>query len=115
MSFEQIEKCIEGDVIINEVPVDDIPLEKISGLHTEAPQADGEYITYDVMTYLKIPEKDNNYIKLIINIESQNEDKPGYDISLRALFYCARMISSQQGKEFTTHKDDPIKYGNMTY
>lgn len=113
MSFEQIEKCIEGDVIINEVPVDDIPLEKISGLHTEAPQADGEYITYDVMTYLKIPEKDNNYIKLIINIESQNEDQPGYDISLRALFYCARMISSQQGKEFTTHKDDPIKYGNI--
>ncbi len=113
MSFEQIEKCIEGDEIINEVPVDDIPLEKISGLHTEAPQADGEYITYDVMTYLKIPEKDNNYIKLIINIESQNEDQPGYDISLRALFYCARMISSQQGKEFTTHKDDPIKYGNI--
>ena len=40
-------------------------------------------------------------------------DKPGYDISLRALFYCARMISSQQGKEFTTHADDPVKYGNI--
>ena len=113
MSFDQIERCIEGDVIISEVPLDDIPMEKISGLHTESPQADGEYITYDVMTYLKIPEKDNKYIKLIINIESQNEDQPGYDISLRALFYCARMISSQQGKEFTTHNDDPIKYGNI--
>ena len=113
MSFEQIERCIEGDVIISEVPVDDIPMEKISGLHTESPQADGDFITYDVMTYLKIPEKDNKYIKLIINIESQNEDQPGYDISLRALFYCARMISSQQGKEFTTHKDYPIKYGNI--
>lgn len=113
MSFDQIERCIEGDVIISEVPLDDIPMEKISGLHTESPRADGEYITYDVMTYLKIPEKDNKYIKLIINIESQNEDQPGYDISLRALFYCARMISSQQGKEFTTHNDDPIKYGNI--
>lgn len=117
MNFEQIEACIEGEVLISEVPVDDVQngaTEKISGLNTEAAKADGEYITYDVITYLKIPEESqNNYIKLIINIESQNEENPGYDIQLRALFYCARMISSQQGREFTTHKDDPVKYGNI--
>ena len=37
------------------------------------------------------------YIKLLVNVEAQNDDKPGYDISLRALFYCCRMISAQQG------------------
>ena len=53
------------------------------------------------------------WLKLLINVEGQNEDKPGYDISLRALFYCCRMISAQQGVEFTTDSDDPVKYGNI--
>jgi hypothetical protein len=52
-------------------------------------------------------------IKLLINVEAQNGDKPGYDISLRALFYCCRMISAQQDVEFTTDKDDPVQYGNI--
>ena len=112
MSFEKIESCIEGDALISEVPVDS--LEVISGLSTETSEHGEDFITYDVLTYLKIPQSGNpEYIKLIVNIESQNEDKPGYDIPLRALFYCARMISSQQGKEFTTHADDPVKYGNI--
>ena len=38
---------------------------------------------------------------------------PGYDIPLRALFYCCRMVSAQQGVEFSTDADDPIKYGNI--
>jgi hypothetical protein len=117
LSHEQIEAYIEGEVLISEVPVDDLQIgtvEKITGINTESIKADGEYITYDVITYLNIPEENqNNNIKLIINIESQNEDNPGYDIPLRALFCCARMISSQQGREFTTHMDDPIKYGNI--
>ena len=69
---------------------------------------------YDLRTYLRIPERENHLnAKLLINIEAQNNDKPGYDISLRALYYCCRMISAQQGVEFTTHTDDPIKYGNI--
>ncbi|MBR4779804.1 MAG: hypothetical protein IK014_00425 [Lachnospiraceae bacterium] len=128
MSIERIENCIEGEVLISEVPVDDVSVddgfsrkmfshegvERISGLTNETSEHGEEYITFDVLTYLKIPQSGKSeYIKLIVNIESQNEDKPGYDIPLRALFYCARMISSQQGKEFTTHADDPVKYGNI--
>ena len=117
MSVEQIEGCIEGEPLIGEIPVDDVPvdnIEKISGLNTEATQRGNAYITYDTLTYLKIPQDEiKEYIKLIVNVESQNEDKPGYDIPLRALFYCARMISSQQGREFSTHADDPVKYGNI--
>lgn len=55
----------------------------------------------------------SGWLKLLINVEGQNEDKPGYDISLRALFYCCRMISAQQGVEFTTDSDDPVKYGSI--
>ena len=46
-------------------------------------------------------------------MEEQNEDKTGYDISMRTLFYCCRMISSQQGVEFSTDAEDPVKYGNI--
>ena len=117
MSVEQIEDCIEGDVLVGEEPVDDVPgdnAERISGLNTETSQRGEDYITFDMLTYLKIPQDGlQEYIKLIVNVESQNEDKPGYDIPLRALFYCARMISSQQGREFSTHADDPVKYGNI--
>ena len=116
LSVEQIEAYIEGEVHISEVPVDDVPIktEMITGLKNEASKYDTYYITYDLLTYLKIPQKEKTeYLKLLVNIESQNEDRPGYDISLRALFYCARMISSQQGVEFTTRADDRVKYGNI--
>ena len=69
---------------------------------------------YDLRTYLRLPgEKEAEHVKLLINVEAQNEDKPGYDLSLRALFYCCRMISAQQGVEFSTDADDPVKYGNI--
>ena len=88
--------------------------ELIDGQNTEA-YLNGEGLDrYDIRTYLMIPGNGaKQYVKLLINVESQNEDKPGYDIQLRALFYCCRMISAQQGVEFTTAADDPVKYGNI--
>ena len=88
--------------------------ERIDGQNTEA-YLNGEGLDrYDIRTYLMLPGTiEKQYVKLLINIESQNEDKPGYDIPLRALFYCCRMISAQQGVEFTTDADDPVKYGNI--
>ncbi|SFC89930.1 hypothetical protein [Butyrivibrio sp. YAB3001] len=117
MSCEEIEKCIEGEVLVNSVFVDGGLTnagERIDGLSTES-YLNGEGLDrYDVRTYLRIPgDTETECIKLLINVEAQNEDKPGYDIPLRALFYCCRMISAQQGVEFTTDTDDPVKYGNI--
>ena len=59
MSVEQIEDCIEGDVLVGEEPVDDVPgdnAERISGLNTETSQRGEDYITFDMLTYLKIPQ-----------------------------------------------------------
>ena len=117
MNYDEIEACIEGDVLVGKVYVDSGLTnagERIDGLNTEAYLNDEGLDRYDIRTYLRLPGKDDSeYIKLIINLEAQNEDKPGYDIPLRALFYCCRMISAQQGVEFTTDKDDPVKYGNI--
>ena len=117
LSLDEIEACIEGDVYISNVCVDDGLSnvgERIEGLGTESYFNSEGLNVYDIRTYIKIPDKTKqNRVKIMINIEAQNEDKPGYDIPLRALFYCCRMISAQQGVEFTTVSDDPIKYGNI--
>ena len=144
MSFDEIEDCIEGDVVISKILVGSgmtNATERIDGLNTDAFLNDEGLDRYDIRTYLRIPKgnTDNtndmngrirslqppkrlkypndttkgSYIKLFINVEAQKEDKPGYDLSLRALFYCCRMISAQQDVEFTTHPDDPVKYGNI--
>jgi len=117
MNFDDIEACIEGDVLVSKVYVDSGLTnagERIDGLNTEAYLNEEGLDRYDIRTYLRLPGKGGSeYIKLIINLEAQNEDKPGYDLPLRALFYCCRMISAQQGVEFTTDSDDPVKYGNI--
>ena len=117
MSYEEIEKCIEGDVQIDKVIVDPgltNASERIQGLNTELYLNEEGFIKFDLFTYLRIPNgEQENIIKIYLNLEFMNEDKPGYDICLRALFYCCRMISMQEGIEFTTHKDDQVKYGNI--
>ncbi len=117
MDLEEIEASIEGDVLISRVYVEGGLTnagERIDGLSAEAYLNDEGLDKYDIRTYLRLPgSHDAECVKLLINVEAQNEDKPGYDISLRALFYCCRMISAQQGVEFTTDSDDSIKYGNI--
>ncbi len=118
MTLEEIACCIEGDVIIS--PVKNTAAseyifqsEKISGFPLEAYETDAGLIEYDVRTTILLPGHTAEYVKILIDIESQKEDKPGYDIPLRALFYCCRMISSQLDHEFTNSSNDPVKYGNL--
>ena len=117
MGLDEIEASIEGDVLISEVYVDSgltNARERIDGLSTEAYLNEEGLDKYDLRTYLSLPGMNGSEcVKLLINVEAQNEDKPGYDIPLRALFYCCRMISAQQGVEFSTDTDDPVKYGNI--
>ncbi len=117
MDYDAIEACIEGDVMVSKVYVDSGLTnagERIDGLNTEAYLNEEGLDKYDIRTYLRIPgSSETECIKLLVNVEAQNDDKPGYDIPLRALFYCCRMISAQQGIEFTTDRDDPVKFGNI--
>ena len=117
LSYEDIEKCIEGEVVVSEVYVDKgftNSKELISGQNIEDYENEEGLIKYDIRTYLKIPQAEElKFIKILIDVEAQNEDNPGYDIPLRGLFYCCRMVSAQLGTEFSTDKDDPVKYGNI--
>ena len=48
-------------------------------------------------------------MKMIINIEAQNEFYPGYPLMMRAVYYGCRQISAQYGSEFDHSHYEKIK------
>lgn len=113
MSYEQIETYIEGEVFVACVPMEPGVTNTIGGSATEDFKLGEGCVYYDIRTYLRIPMDDAKQIKILLNVEAQKDDTPGYDVTERAIYYGCRMISSQLDVEFTNHTGDPIKYGNI--
>ena len=104
-SLQDIErKYIEGEpsATINTVPLDDTL--DIKGKHTESNSPIEGLITFDII-FDAIAPTTGEPIKLIINIEPQKTTTSiDYKLMKRAVYYVARLISSQKEKEF--HGDD---------
>ncbi len=107
---EIAEKYIEGTPQIAEVPVapDETNTTLIHGENTEDGSITEGTITYDIRFFAIVPVS-KEYIRLIINIEAQNDFYPGYPLVKRGLYYCSRMISSQYGVEFTDSHYEKVK------
>jgi hypothetical protein len=111
---DEIMGFIEGEITINKSQIEPDFAEMITGLSQEVNEPEAGYVTFDIRTYIRIPdEKELAGVKILIDVEAQKDDSPGYDIPLRVLFYCARALSREQNREFTTRTDDPQKYGNI--
>ena len=114
MPYEKIEACIEGEVLVERVPVEPGLTNTICGNATEDAEPGEGCVYYDIRTYLKLPGPDDaHHLKILLNVEAQKDDTPGYDLTERALFYGCRMVSSQLDVEFTNRTNDPVKYGNI--
>ena len=104
-SLQDIEqKYIEGDpsATINTIPLDDTL--DIKGKHTESNSPLEGLVTFDII-FDAITPSTGEPIKLIINIEPQKTTTSiDYKLMKRAVYYVARLISSQKEKEF--HGDD---------
>ena len=104
-SLEDIEKkYIEGDpsLSINTVPLDDTL--HIIGKNTESASLNESFVTFDII-FDAIAPVDGKLVKIIINLEPQKTTrKIHYKLMKRAVYYAARLISSQKEKEF--HGDD---------
>ncbi len=48
-------------------------------------------------------------VNVIINIEIQNDDTPGYPIPKRSIYYGSRLISAQRGSVFKDHEYGKLK------
>lgn len=92
-------KYIEGEpyLTVNEFEVDDTLL--IKGSRTEENSPREGLITYDIKFDVIAPV-DGSIIKMIINIEAQKKYKTGYPLLKRAIYYAARLISSQKERDF---------------
>ncbi len=107
-TIEEIRDCIEGtpDIATVKVRPGHIP-EAITGMANEDKVPGEGEITYDIRFYAVT--RDDEHIKIIINVEAQKNYYPGYDLVTRAVFYCSRMLSAQLDTEFTPKNYDDIK------
>ena len=100
--------CIEGTPQVSEVPVapDEATPSQILGASTEDSTIREGTITYDIRFHAIVP-KSGDVIRLILNLEAQNDFYPGYPLTKRGIYYCSRMISSQYGSVFAeSHYED---------
>ena len=82
--------------------------DKIEGEPTaDKSQKDGT-VYYDIRFTAVLPS-DGELIEILLNLEIQNKDTPGYPIPKRGIYYTARMISSQRGTIFKDQEYGKIK------
>ena len=80
---------------------------KIHGINNEnATDTEGK-VTFDIRFYALTPTEER--VKLIINVESQNEFYTKYPLMKRAIYYACRQISAQYGSEFEHAHYENIK------
>ena len=95
---------IEGEPEVSRVPLaPDAANGRIRGLNTEDTTMTESRVTYDVRFYALLPGSGEK-VRMIINVEGQNRDYPGYPLVKRGVYYGGRQLSSQFGVEFT-HAD----------
>ncbi len=110
----EIRDMIEGEIEISSVPLEPgsprLLLQKgkeiITGLPSEDRVENEGVVYYDIRFFVKYPKEDK-LIKMIINLEAQNEFRKY--IVKRGFVYCARMISSQIRKEFSPPHYEQVK------
>ena len=116
MDAETVASLIEGEPYISQVPVepgltnkemtDAGTGERIVGLNTESFEIDEGKVYFDIIFYVRMRD---GLAKMIINLEAQKNEPTKYFILNRAIFYTARLVSSQKEREFTGSDYNEIK------
>ena len=107
--ISEIMECIEGEpeISVRRVYPGKYHMDAISGMNSESKEVDEGELTFDIRFYMLTKRKER--IKVLVNIEAQKSYYPGYAFEPRAIVYCARMMSEQIDREFTTDDYDGLK------
>ena len=70
----------------------------LAGESVDKTQLEGMVI-YDIIFLAKAP-RTNDLIRLIVNVEIQNDQTLKYSVATRGIYYCSRMISAQKNRTF---------------
>ena len=110
MDVREIAGYIEGIPQVSETPVspDETNASFVDGRSTEDKSLNEGTVTYDIRFFALAPGT-GEPLRLLINVEAQNDFYPGYPLIKRGIYYCSRMISSQYGTEFTDSHYEKIK------
>lgn len=97
-----LKECVEEfkDIAIKDIPkyIDSTQISQsdtIQGKNTEDQTIPNAKIVYDILFEASVPNSKEN-VAIIINIEAQNQDNPGYPLLKRAIYYCARLLDRQK-------------------
>ena len=82
--------------------------ERVEGMNTESNSIQEHTIYYDIRLPAFLPES-NERVRLILNLEIQLDDTPGYPIVKRGFYYCGRMISEQYGTVFVDEHYEKVE------
>lgn len=115
--LKEIPSYIELSSISNTAECESIDDKLVEVMDESIP---GSQIKYDIQFEAAIPEKQNETgkntaadkrLRMMINLESQAKDNPGYPLIKRALYYCGRLMAKQKHpKDGFQHSDyDKIK------
>lgn len=114
----EIEQYIENDIEISTVNVDPdfSNTQKITGDNAEDSMLTEGKITYDLKFSAITPKfkkakkgEEAERIRLILNIEAQNDFHSGYSLLKRAVYYVSRLISAQNGSVFAYEDYEKIR------
>ena len=108
---EIAEKYIEGTPQVGEVavaPDESNRASMIQGAGNEDASLTEGTVTYDIR-FLATAPVSGELIRLILNVEAQDDFYPGYPLIKRGIYYCSRMVSAQYGTEFTNSHYENIK------
>ena len=106
---EIVNRCIEGQPETGTVLVEpNGGISRITSQQVEDKSEREGTVFYDIR-FTAVAPSDGKPIRLIINIEAQNNFHPGYPLLKRAIYYCSRMISSQYGTVFTKSHYEKIE------
>ena len=104
------EKYIEGTPQVGEVAVapDETNAPRIRGMGSQDTSLTESSSVYDIRFMASAPASDE-IIQMIINVEAHNKFNPSYPLVKRAIYYCGRMITAQNGTEFVHSEYQKIK------
>ena len=107
---EIAEKYIEGTPQVGIVPVapDETNAPRIRGMGSQDTSLTEGSSVYDIRFRALAPSS-NELIQMIINVEAHNKFNPGYPLVKRGIYYCGRLITSQNGTEFVHSEYQKIK------
>ena len=106
--FSSIEPEIIAKRYIEGKPGIENTTNKIQGLRNERDAANRNASFFDIIFYVLLPDTEQT-IPIFINVESQTNYDPGYDLLNRGIFYAACMLADQKDSVFEKSNYDDLR------